>query len=398
MKKPMGRMSSRERMLLAITGQESDHVPCSFMIFSTLERRCRDAFEFVEKELALGLDAFVQVPPRAARTASDHGDLQGPAVRYDPRVKVREWREKRAGERYPILCKAYETPAGELRAEVAKSEDWPHGDHVPFLDDYLVPRSIKPLVQGPGDLEALKFLLRPTNEEDAEEFRASAREAKKFAEKRGLLLVGGWGVGADLSGWLCGLSNLVYLTADEPEFVRALMEVIASWNRTRMELILGAGVDLFIRRGWYEGTDFWSPTTYRELVLPRLREEARLAHSRGAKFGYINTTGNMQLLGMFAEAEIDVLIGVDPVQGRGTDMQEMKRRVGGKVALWGGVNGFVTVEMGTRAEVETAVMKAMEELAPGGGFILSPVDNVTDDSERTWENVRALIEAWKKLT
>jgi hypothetical protein len=36
----------------------------------------------------------------------------------------------------------------------------------------------------------------------------------------------------------------------------------------------------------------------------------------------------------------------------------------------------------------------METLGPAG-FILSPVDNVVDRSERTWENVHALLAAWR---
>jgi hypothetical protein len=40
----------------------------------------------------------------------------------------------------------------------------------------------------------------------------------------------------------------------------------------------------------------------------------------------------------------------------------------------------------------------MEVLAPGGGFILSPVDNVREDTPRAHENVAALIDEWQKLT
>lgn len=393
----MSVLSSRDRMLRAISGREPDYAPCSFMIFGALEQRCQGHFEFVAKQMALGLDPFVQVPPRAPKTQSDHGDLFGPPVRFDPRVSVREWREDRKDERYPVLCKEYETPEGTLRVEVAKSEDWPYGDHVPFLDDFLIPRSLKFIVEKIEDLDALKYLLIPSPREDVEAFRANAAEAKRFAEERGLLLAAGWGVAADMAGWLCGLSNLIYMAADQPDLLHAVMDAITRYNRQRMELMLDAGVDLFIRRGWYEGADFWSPALYRRYLLPGLKKEVALAHSRGAKFGYINTTGTMPLLDLFLEAGIDVLIGVDPVQGSDTDMAAMKRKLAGKMALWGGVNGFVTVERGTKEEVEQAVAEAMRILAPGGGFILSPVDNIRDTSDRTWRNVVALIDAWRRL-
>ena len=104
----------------------------------------------------------------------------------------------------------------------------------------------------------------------------------------------------------------------------------------------------------------------------------------------------MPMLDMLAEAGIDVLIGLDPVQGKGTQFQAMKKRIGDRVCLWGGVNGFVTMEMGTPDEVRAEVRSALETLAPGGGFILSPVDNVTQNTERVWENIRALIDEWRQ--
>ena len=91
-----------------------------------------------------------------------------------------------------------------------------------------------------------------------------------------------------------------------------------------------------------------------------------------------------------------VLIGIDPVQGRDTDLAEIKRKLGGKICLWGGINGFVTVEMGNKEEVESAVKTAISALAPGGGFILSPVDNIRETSQDVWENVQIMMDAWRR--
>ena len=56
------------------------------------------------------------------------------------------------------------------------------------------------------------------------------------------------------------------------------------------------------------------------------------------------------------------------------------------------------MEQGSAEEVRTAVREAMRILAPGGGFILSPVDNVRQDTPRARANVRALIDEWRRLT
>jgi hypothetical protein len=61
------------------------------------------------------------------------------------------------------------------------------------------------------------------------------------------------------------------------------------------------------------------------------------------------------------------------------------------------VNGHLTVEQGGVVDVRCEVHKAMELLSPGGGFILSPVDNIREDSERARTNTRALIEEWQRV-
>ena len=54
-------MTPKERMLAAIEGREYDYVPCSFMMFFNLARKCKTQAEFVEKQLQLGLDAYAHV-------------------------------------------------------------------------------------------------------------------------------------------------------------------------------------------------------------------------------------------------------------------------------------------------------------------------------------------------
>jgi uroporphyrinogen decarboxylase len=64
--------------------------------------------------------------------------------------------------------------------------------------------------------------------------------------------------------------------------------------------------------------------------------------------------------------------------------------------IWGGVSGPLTVEQGTEEDTEEAVIQAMQTLGKGGGFILSPVDNVRDDTPNAWKNTYKFLETWKK--
>jgi hypothetical protein len=259
----------------------------------------------------------------------------------------------------------------------------------------VVPRAEKVLVETDEDLDRLAYLLASGDDEGRALLRKAAVPKLALARENGLLVVGGLGVGADAAAWLCGHENLVWAAADRPVWLARLMEMLHQWNTQRMEMMLELGVDLFVRRAWYEGVDFFSPAQFRRFILPGLTREVRLARDAGAAFGYINTSGTMPLLGMLMEAGVDVLIGIDPVQGRGTDMAEMRRVSKGRMALWGGVNGFITMERGTRQQVRAAVREAMQTLGPDR-FILSPVDNVTGDSDQVWGNVEALIETWRE--
>lgn len=197
-----------------------------------------------------------------------------------------------------------------------------------------------------------------------------------------------------MAGWLCGLQNLIYLAIEEPDFVVELMHIIAAWNLDRMEIVLDEGVDLWVRRGWYENCDFWSPKLYRQFILPHLKKEVELAHSQRVKFGYIVTNNVLPLLDMIIEAKVDVLIGVDPVMGE-ADLKVVREKVHGRLCQWGGVNAPLTVEKGSEKEVRKAVKEALDVMAPGNGFILSPVDDIEDPSEHTWNNVRIFIQAWR---
>lgn len=109
------------------------------------------------------------------------------------------------------------------------------------------------------DLAALRHLLVRPTEADLNTCREAWAKGKQLARKHDLLLAGGWGVGADALAWFCGLQQAVMLAIDEPDFLEELLGIIDAWNRPRMQALLDFGVDLFIRRTWYEGTDFWSP-------------------------------------------------------------------------------------------------------------------------------------------
>jgi hypothetical protein len=395
-------MSSRDRLIAALGCQRPDHVPLAFMIFSALserlgrQRRGGDRIALIEAQLDLGLDVVVDLTSFAPQAAEvGHADAPGLPVRFGPQVRTRHWSAADPSRRYPVLHREYATPGGTLAAAVDRTDDWPYGETVPFMDDYLAPRCARHLIETRDDLAALRHLLAPPTAADLAACRQAWEQGRAAARRHDLLLAGGWGVGGDALAWFCGLQEAVYMAVDQPDLLAELLGLIAAWNRPRMQAFLDFGVDLFVRRAWYEGTDFWSPRLFRRFFRPLLKEEVDLVHQAGARYGYILTSGSMPLHDQLLELGIDVLIGPDPVQGKGTDLQAMAAQLRGRMCTWGGVNGFVTVEMGSPEEIDAAVRAAIETLGPSG-FILSPVDNVRDASDAVWAKVLVLIESWRR--
>ncbi len=371
------------------------------MLFFNLYNRCQSEREYVEEQLKLGLDAVVHVG-HLNHTMHQYGILH-------PDVRCREWVEEKAGVKY--FCRRLDTPKGPLTGRVRQREGWPTEDDFPLMKDWIVPRAEEVLVKPEEDLEKIRYIFGPFKDSDIQKLREEAEVAKEIADEYNLMLVGGWkgnvnpslqvdpGVmGADAISWLSGYEDIMVFSITRPEIIKEYVNIIHEWNMKQIEIYLDVTeAELIIRRAWYETTEFWTPKSYREILAPPLKRETELVHQAGKKFGYITTSAFFPLLDDMLDSGIDVLIGVDPEEGKGTDLKAVKAKFAERRrAIWGGVSGAVTVEMGTEEETKEAVLEALSVLGKGGGYILSPVDNVREDTENAWRNTHVFIDTWKK--
>jgi len=400
--KSISSMTSRERMRAAMEYKDLDYIPCSFMLFYNIYEHCASEQEFITRQLDLGLDAFVHVG-HLNHTLHMRTNL-------DPQIKYRKWVEKNGYAVY--FHRRIDTPKGPLTARVRQRSGWPTEDDFPIMKDWIVPRAEEVLVKPEQDLEKLRYMFGPFRDEDIAKLRAEADEAKKLADRYGLLLVGGWkgalrpgmqvdpGVMvADALAWLSGYEDVMVLSITKPDIIKEYLNIIHEWNMRQIEIYLDVtDAELIIRRAWYETTEFWTPAAYRTMIAPTIKREADLVHHAGKKYGYIITSAFLPILDDILDAGVDVLIGLDPEEGKGTDLAVVKKKFAEKKkTIWGGVSGAITVEQGTEEETEQAVVKALWELGRGGGFILSPVDNVRENTPNAWRNTHAFIDAWKKF-
>ncbi|MHC4561454.1 MAG: uroporphyrinogen decarboxylase family protein [Planctomycetota bacterium] len=382
-------MTSRQRMLTAMSCRQPDRVPLHFRLFGFVPPEhfaWSNDFERVDRWASIGVDDTLTL---------------GISAGTHPDVRTRSWREEpTADEPYPLICTEYDTPAGVLRHivreagnEFCSDRPWKPKE-VHLFDDYNVPRAKEHAVTGPEDLPKLRYLLTEPSDEQIEQFRRNARRIKNYADQHGVLVTGWGSSGVDAAVWLCGVQGAVLAAVDQPEFFGELLDILHACDVRACELLLDAGVDVLVRRGWYEGTHFWSPELYRRFFAPRVRQLADMAHQAGAKFACTMSAGIMPLLETFKDVGLDVLYHVDPVQGE-ADLPTVKETLGEQVAVLGGINSAVTLGRGSRDEIRQAVFDAVETMAPGGGFILSPVDCLFPDTP--WEAVETVVEAWREV-
>jgi uroporphyrinogen-III decarboxylase len=389
MDKIRNKMSSKERIIAAIKHEPTDHLPLSFegvghARVEFLNRRYSDPFERANFYLDIDTDVAIMFsPPIYSNTGFD----------------TKEWVEHPAGEIYPVLVKEYITPKGSLRQVVRKHEY--SFDSVSLFSDHHIPssRSIQYLVEKEEDLEKLEYILRPPNNDELRSYRQRVEKSRKFCDDKGILLTGySQGIG-DPVLWMSGIEIAVMSSVMNPDFLKQYVEIVSRWNKAILEIQIDAGIDLIVRRGWYESTDFWAPDLFREFLFEPLKQEIEIAHQAGVYFTYVMNSKAKPMLDIFSDLGFDIYSNIDPMTA-GIDLADIKREIGKEITLFGGVNNFLVMETGTKDEVRKAVAEAIEKLSPDGGYILGLGDDLDCMSaypETAERNFFEMVKVWKEM-
>lgn len=386
-------ISSRERMLTTIRHEEPDRVPLLFHTFGfepPAHLRWSNPAEQAKTWLSLGADALLWA--------------EAP-VTFDPKVSVRRWDEPVEGRPGPLMIAEYDTPAGVFRQEVQRSDDlvsaqWPmHKDGVEgvqLLDDYNVPRYRRCPIETEDDLEKVLYLLHPLSGDGAAQFRERIAAVAREACKLGVLLVGQASSGTDAAFWLCGVEALLYMAIDRPAMFASLLDIIDEWDKRNVEILLDSPVDVVMRRGYYEGTSFWSPDICRRFFAPRIKELTDMTHQADRLMGYTMSVGVMPLLSDLVEIGYDVHYLLDPLpNGTRIDLLQVKSAWDGKIAVIGGLNTPITLEHGSPRQIRHEVRDAVSLLGRGGGLALTPAEAIF--ASTPWESIETVIAAWKEV-
>lgn len=223
--------------------------------------------------------------------------------------------------------------------------------------------------------------------------------AQRFREKTDRAIVGLFGAPIFEGGQqLVRMDNYLMLLAAEPELVHRFLDKLVSIYLKRLELYLkavGPYIDLILFSddyGMQTGPQI-SPTMFREFFKSRHAQMWSMVKQFAPSVKVLlHSCGTISdLLPDMIEAGLDA---VNPVQTNCKRMEpeRLKGQFGGQITLWGGgCNTQQVLPNGSPAEVREDVLRNLDILAPGGGYIFQQIHNI--QAGVSPENVVAMFDA-----
>jgi len=137
------------------------------------------------------------------------------------------------------------------------------------------------------------------------------------------------------------------------------------------------------------------PEVFRKIFKPRMKKLVDFIKSKAKVKVGLHSCGSVYwAIQDFIDAGIDVL---NPVQVAAKDMdtERLKREFGDRIVFWGGgCDTQKILPFGSPEDVKKEVKKRIKDLAPGGGFVFTPVHNIQAGVPP--ENIIAMYEAVKE--
>ena len=410
-------MTSKERILSVLNGKKPDHIPLTTWCFGfqppenlrwenngkkvnywytkrlehlhTLpqEWSLEDDFKRALAWQSLGVDDALEVSVPWSLS---------PEVTFKDKIIAPGG--EGGNDQYPVMVREYDTPLGKIDHAVKQTGIEPAGwpvqpASVPVIEDYNIPRATSHLITEASEVDKLKYLYCPPDQGQKKWFEQRMDSVKKFSEEHGLFVQAWTAFGMDAVVWFTGVDGAVMMSMLEPEAFQKMINIIEATDYARTELAAKTpGIDMVCQRGWYSSTDFWTPELFDAYVFPSLKKLTALAHKHGKKFGYVMTTGVEILGSRLADAGVDLLFFVDPVQDK-IPLEKARELFGHRMTMVGGINSISLANDDTE-KIRREVKDAIDILGPTNRFILHPMDAIFPDTP--WKGVEAMISAWKE--
>lgn len=201
--------------------------------------------------------------------------------------------------------------------------------------------------------------------------------------------------GVFVRSWrLIGMTHYMMNLYSDPEFIHALARMMLGFNLAQLDLLVDAGLDvLVIEDDIATNTGpMISPDHFKTFVNRYNRQIVAKAHQKGLKV-VRHSDGNLwPLMDVLLETGYDGLNPLEPQAGMA--MKKVKAFCGDKICLLGNIDCVDLLPDGNPAEVEQAVIRAIEDGAAGGGLIVCSSNSLHPGVDP--ENCMAMFEAVRR--
>jgi uroporphyrinogen decarboxylase len=134
---------------------------------------------------------------------------------------------------------------------------------------------------------------------------------------------------------------------------------------------------------------------YRKMVKPYHARVFSYIKSRSSAKILYHTCGSVaHLIPDLIELGVDALNPVQ-VSAKGMDTKTLKREFGKDICFWGAIDTQRVLPFGSPADVAAEAKRRIEDLGPGGGYVLCAVHNIQADV--TPENICAMYDAAREF-
>ena len=218
-----------------------------------------------------------------------------------------------------------------------------------------------------------------------------AVEYLKTLDRSNILVVGGMTYFCFERAWaLMGMDNFLAAIIEFPEHVRYMLHEIAKYARGVFDRYLEMGVDAvsFSEDLGTQKALMMSPRHFREFFIPEYKHAFENVLKEKKMVNFHSCGCVSEIAGDLADIGVTVL---NPIQARANDLHEVKNEVYGKMALDGGIDTHLILT-GTPEDIRKEVIRIMEILKPGGGYICGPdqgFPNMPEDNmQMLWKTAK----------
>ncbi len=141
----------------------------------------------------------------------------------------------------------------------------------------------------------------------------------------------------------------------------------------------------------FQDRTYVRPELYRQRIKPYHRRLVEAIKSKTQAKVLMHTDGSVYaLIPDLIDIGVDVLNPVQ-VSARDMDARRLKAEFGADLSFWGGIDTHRVLPTGTPEDVRNEVKARIEDLAPGGGYVLGSVHNIL--AEVPPENVVVMFDS-----